>query len=297
MIIGLFGRSKSGKHELATVCEDLGYEIIFFASALKDLVGKLIGHKVDSTQESKERIVNLKLNDEQLNYLSNELKINIDNIKEIIGEHTFYDVREMLQIIGTDLIRTYNPNWHVEKLKEQIKPNKNYVIDDCRFPNEKKMIEDLNGECWFIVRPINVFSNHESETALRWQDFDNVIINNRDLGFLKLNWNIMLSSYDEFMKARKNIIDKCRGIDNVEKAIKEHGKNNFIDMINSVCLSMDYLKYTPRYETNEYIENIELIKLNENDKYSNCYYQVDVKDIGTEIGYNPLIIENLKFFL
>ena len=49
-----------------------------------------------------------------------------------------------------------------------------------RFPNEVKMINELGGDCWFIVRPkMDNVSNHESETALKWQDFDK-IINSRD---------------------------------------------------------------------------------------------------------------------
>jgi hypothetical protein len=58
----------------------------------------------------------------------------------------------MLQFIGTDYIRKYNKDWHVNKIREMIDENTNYVIDDVRFPNEKKLIEDLGGDCWFVTR-------------------------------------------------------------------------------------------------------------------------------------------------
>ena len=92
----------------------------------------------------------------------------------------FKTVRQLLQFIGTDLIRKYNTNWHVNRIRKMIDKNKNYVFDDVRFKNELNLVKELGGECWFIIRPIiNNVSNHESETSLTWRDFGNkIIINN-----------------------------------------------------------------------------------------------------------------------
>ena len=62
-----------------------------------------------------------------------------------------------------------------------------YVIDDVRFPNEKALIEELNGDCWRVIRPrIDNVTNHESEVALNWTDFgNNIIINDGSLDDLK----------------------------------------------------------------------------------------------------------------
>ncbi len=44
--------------------------------------------------------------------------------------------------------------------------------------------EELGGDIWFVVRPIiNNISHHISEETLRWQDFQNVIVNNHSLEY------------------------------------------------------------------------------------------------------------------
>ena len=59
-------------------------------------------------------------------------------------------------------------NWHINKIKEMINPDKKYVIEDVRFPNEKEMIEELGGENWFVVRPqLSNISHHISEESLK----------------------------------------------------------------------------------------------------------------------------------
>ena len=94
----------------------------------------------------------------------------------------FKNTRELMQFIGTDLIREYCSDWHINKVREIIETNgdKNFVIDDVRFPNERELIESLGGTLWFVVRPkLDNVSNHISETALKWQEFDNIIVNNK----------------------------------------------------------------------------------------------------------------------
>ena len=83
-----------------------------------------------------------------------------------------------------------------------------YVIDDVRFPNERKMIEELGGTCWFIIRPkLDNVSNHLSETALKWQEFENIIVNDKSLEYLKYRWNIFIEDdYIESLNSRKKIL-------------------------------------------------------------------------------------------
>tara|TARA_A100001035_G_scaffold182011_1_gene144794 strand:- start:2490 stop:3101 length:612 start_codon:yes stop_codon:yes gene_type:complete len=109
--------------------------------------------------------------------------------------------RLVLQMFGTDCMRNgfYNGIW-VSIVKQQIinNPNKNFVIPDVRFPNEAKMIKEVNGEVWRICRgkdpqwftsyvkdnivPTDV---HESEWQWAKLDFDCVITNNDTLTDLK----------------------------------------------------------------------------------------------------------------
>jgi hypothetical protein len=292
MVIGLFGRQKSGKRELANICEEHGFTILTFASALKELVSKLVGFTVDSSQKTKDAIVNLVLNEDQLKYISDETSISIENVKSVINNKCFYDVREMLQFIGTDVIRRFNPDWHVSKIRSKIKSDKNYVIDDGRFPNERKMIEDLGGDCWFMIRPsLDNISNHESETSLRWQDFDKIIVNNSTLSYLRWNWTQFIEGdYSHSITCREKLLLELREnkkyLDNLSNGNDLCG---FFSMTNSLLISIFQLTYESKYETDE---NIDSITVN-NDNTVN----VKTKDGKIDVVNNPLVIENLKFYI
>ena len=130
--------------------------------------------------------------------LSEETEIPLDVVTETCDGVLISNVRQMLQFIGTDLIRKYNTDWHVNRIRAMIDENKNYVIDDVRFPNEKKMIEDLGGDCWFVTRTtLDNISNHESETSLTWKDcWNKVIINDTTLSNLQFKWETFISNYE-----------------------------------------------------------------------------------------------------
>lgn len=66
--------------------------------------------------------------------------------------------RWAMQSLGTEWARKcISPNFWVECIIDQIEaieklnPNVVIVIDDIRFPNEVKMIEDLGGEIWRVT--------------------------------------------------------------------------------------------------------------------------------------------------
>ena len=124
-----------------------------------------------------------KVDDYWVSTIKHEVKISDNIIRNEIGGRVFTNVREVLQIIGTDLIRKYSPDWHIDKTIERIKSygdDKIVVVEDVRFPNEKRRIEEIGGDVYFIIRP-NYWdvSNHPSEKALKYTDFnDNRIIIN-----------------------------------------------------------------------------------------------------------------------
>ena len=192
-IISFSGRLRSGKTELATICEKYGYEKLYFALPLKQLCADILDISIDGLNKAKNEgtDIGLKIDDCICTILSEETGIPLENVKDICYGKVLNNVREMLQFIGTDLIRKYNTNWHVNKMREMINPNKNYLIDDVRFPNELDLIRELGGDCWFIIRPkIDNVSNHESETALSWKDFGNkVIVNDSSLELFKFKWD------------------------------------------------------------------------------------------------------------
>lgn len=187
-IIAFAGRKRSGKTELSKFLkEEYDAVIITIASYLKELCAELLSCDINELLLMKDdgTVFEYNLNEKWLNILHNKTNIAKDVIEKEMGNITFTNVRQMLQIIGTDLIRKYNPNWHVEQMVNEIKSydgTRLITIDDVRFPNEKEAIEQLGGEVFFIIRTSNCLnvSNHISERSLTWKAFDDkhIIVNN-----------------------------------------------------------------------------------------------------------------------
>jgi hypothetical protein len=204
-IIAFGGRKESGKSELAKICAQFGYKRVSFALPLKQLIATLIHRDISEINALKTVKMDWSFTEDDIAVMHDVTNIPIDILREKMLNRTFENVRELLQYIGTDVIRAYHNDWHVEQIAKMIDNDEKYVIDDVRFPNEKKMIEELGGTCWFVVRPkIDNVSNHESETSVSWKDFDNVIINDETRDDLIKNWlMIMTEGYDESLEKIK----------------------------------------------------------------------------------------------
>lgn len=212
-IISFSGRKHSGKTELAKICMKYDYELINFADSLKELICDSLEITREYLEEYKDTIVSSYDLSEKITFISDRINIEKSIVSRYLSE-PFNSIRKILQIIGTDLIRNYNNLWHINQIKQKIldNPTKYYCIGDCRFLNEKKMVEDLNGECWFIIRPyIFEISNHYSEIDLKWADFgDNIIINNVNKELLTQKWQNYLESlkYDTLTRNVLNTYSK-----------------------------------------------------------------------------------------
>ena len=186
-IIAFAGRKRSGKGMLAKGMREHSPNVVIIAVAdsLKFLCCKLLNRTYDELNQMKDdgTTFEAKVDDYWVSTIKHEVKISDNIIRNEIGGRVFTNVREVLQIIGTDLIRKYSPDWHIDKTIERIKSygdDKIVVIDDVRFPDEKRRIEEIGGDVYFMIRP-NYWdvSNHPSETALKYTDFnDNRIIIN-----------------------------------------------------------------------------------------------------------------------
>lgn len=282
-----------GKTELANICKEHGYEILSFATPLKNLIANLLGITIKQVNELKKVNKTYVLQNMDLVFLSKETNIPLDIVKEKCGKKTFKNTRELMQYIGTDLIREYNPDWHVNKTRETIinDLNKNYVIDDVRFPNERKMIEELGGTCWFIIRPkLDNVSNHLSETALKWQEFENLIINNNSLNYLKYRWNIFIEDdYMESLKSRKKILYNLYGDKETINILKEKTEN--FTLLDMLFISKDEFTYNAKYRNNENVTKVEQC-----DGYVNVYSSGD-DWVSCDVVTNPFIIEDLKIYI
>lgn len=286
MVLGFCGRLQSGKTELAKVCEQYGYERLYFALPLKQLCADILKISIDDLNKAKveKTEIGVIIRKDICELISKETDIPFDTVMEICNGVKIRDVRHMLQFIGTDLIRKYNTDWHVNKIRTMIDKDKNYVIDDVRFPNEKKMIEELEGECWFIVRPtLDNISNHESETSITWNDcWNRIIINDSTLPILLFKWETFISNY----------IQSCSIRDKEFKRILEDGSKDSItplSMYDMMLLSKHLFDYVPKTID---ADKIKKITMNE-DKTAFITYEDDSMELIT----NPLNIEDLKVYL
>lgn len=206
-IISFSGRKESGKTELANICVEHGYEKRSFATALKRLVCVLLNlQSIDELNSYKNKPIGKCVDDIMVDILQQETGFEreylTDKCKAITESSTG---RDWLQVIGTDIIREKDPDWHVRKTFETMKDGEKYVIDDTRFPNELKALKEMGAECWFIIRnKTDNISNHPSETSLSYLDFDyKVIVNNLSLDEYRERWKCYLEYYDTTKMMRK----------------------------------------------------------------------------------------------
>ena len=194
-ILGFAGRQRAGKTTISEYLkEHRGAEIITVASALKNLVCEMFNCDIDTLNTRKNDYTPIHeafplsktsawLN-ETVELIEREINVPAETTEEVFQKFdSTTTVRDVLQNVGTEIIRKYNPMWHVNKLVENIQNTDSnlVVVDDIRFPNEREAVERLGGQVFFVIRPdlrIKV-SQHSSETSLFWQDFDSkhVLIN------------------------------------------------------------------------------------------------------------------------
>lgn len=96
--------------------------------------------------------------------------------------------RELLQHLGTDIVRAKDPNFWVDmmvKILDMFKDEWDFVlIPDCRFPNEADVMKKVfDGKAVRVVRPehqnrlTTEQRNHPSETAMNNYKFDYLVVN------------------------------------------------------------------------------------------------------------------------
>lgn len=220
-IIALCGRAYSGKTMLANyLVEQYGYKRVYVAQALKELCARLLNLSIEKMNKLKTVEKDFILNDDSAKLISEVAHIDYDDVcKELEAiNYTIKSTRHAFQFIGTDLIRKYNPNWHIETMLSTMNSTDKYVVDDVRFPNEVQALQFNGCMLIFVVRPIldNV-SHHRSEESLKWDDFENLIINNKEIDFAKLQLNALLNTQTN--KYAEDILSKYYGFPNLKKLI------------------------------------------------------------------------------
>lgn len=203
MIIGLSGYAKSGKDTVAEMIQEIQpneWQIKKFSGKLKVIASLLTGIPVDKFEDQ--------------NFKQSTLSSEWDQLYTAFGDEDISEpmsVRVFLQRLGTDAVRdglhhnawvnALMADYHTEEKEERlgaytkiVTPPSNWIITDCRFPNEAQAIKDKGGVIIRIDRPgIKPVNAHPSETALDNWDFDYKIANVSDLIALKQTVEVVLN--------------------------------------------------------------------------------------------------------
>jgi len=175
MIISFSGYAKSGKDTAAEIVrtEFPRFKVKKFSGKLKEIASILTGIPASMFEQQ--------------------------FIKESNIDGWGMTGRELLQKIGTDAIRDglHKDAW-VISLFADYHSTDNWLITDCRFPNEYEYVKMFGGITVRIVRdgvePVNA---HPSETSLDNFDFDIVISNDGDLDKFK---NVVLELVKKYIQ-------------------------------------------------------------------------------------------------
>lgn len=190
VIVCMSGKAGSGKDTVADyLVSKHGFVRTAFADPLRDIVQLVFVLDHDSVWDRKLRELPLKY---LPNYTNKEVKESVDagfvNFPNLKPEEVFdfvakfgydpYDtdfywsVRKLLQFIGTEMFRNMiNRDTWVMNFTQRIEPGVNYVLTDCRFPNELEWVKSKFGGKVIFVEVVRQgcdgkgvgLENHESE--------------------------------------------------------------------------------------------------------------------------------------
>lgn len=131
-IVGLVGFKGSGKDSASTPLLEQGFQKTSFAGVLKDCCSAIFGWDRDMLEGTTGE-ARLKREETDLWWA------------EKLGRPGF-SPRRAFTSLGTDVIRThFNENIWVLAVENQIRQGGDWVLTDCRFPNELQMVKDLGG--------------------------------------------------------------------------------------------------------------------------------------------------------
>lgn len=180
MLVVVSGRKSSGKTTIAKYLSMQGFKRASFAARLKRLVGQLYGWSSEdlNSEAGKESLLPTPV--EWDRDKAAQLADIINAVKPLNSvPKTFVRRREALQHIGTDVLRDYDRDFHVNAFREDMMAGDgHHVVDDCRFQNELEVCRELGCLDMFVIRPsVYEYGNHPSESELRRQNFCTVVIN------------------------------------------------------------------------------------------------------------------------
>lgn len=200
MIIGLNGYALSGKDTVGTIIQYLTSK--YKPCAIEDCLkagqdfSKYTDWEIKKFAGKLKIIASILTNIPATMFENQEFKKKY--LPEMWNNHGLpMTVRDFLQKLGTDGLREgLHPNTWINAFMVDYKEvysgkdsegadllaYPNWIVTDCRFPNEAKAIKDAGGIIIRIDRPgISAINAHPSETSLDNWDFDYKIANVSDI--------------------------------------------------------------------------------------------------------------------
>jgi hypothetical protein len=182
-VISFSGAIGAGKTSCCNFLRDRhGATILNFADGLKGMVCDMYQVDLVTLNANKDRpwAVALPLFPRMAEIITKQTGIAAEHID---ATRRFKSYREVLQYIGTDIIRKHCPNWHIDNLaKRAAKIDGNIAIGDTRFPDELAFVKNvLGGHTIYLARGsmANGAGAHSSETSIIPDMCDEVILNER----------------------------------------------------------------------------------------------------------------------
>jgi len=196
VILGFGYKANCGKDTAANYLKNVhGWYKTEFAKNLKDCLSHVFGfteYDLYSTSGKEvpfktKFIYSYRKHMKVLEWMSNTLGVSISELNrplplDALGTQ-LYTPRQVLQFIGTEIMRYCCENYHIVTCLKNIPSDKNVVISDVRFPNEANYILSNGGFCVNIKRDISFLCdkdlNHKSEVSmLDWDGWYSSIDNN-----------------------------------------------------------------------------------------------------------------------
>lgn len=325
-LIGFAGRARSGKTSLCKFLQkEKDAKIVTIASYLKKLCCEVLSMNMNTLLEYKDNNTELNFTFDNAAYkiLNDRTGIPLDILHQELNNVIIHTIREMLQVVGTNVIRKYNSNWHVDQMREEILSYDNntmVVIDDVRFPNERQAIEELGGIILFIIRPsFDYISNHISETSLKWYNFSDthIILNYTNIYALFADFDIMVKNNFNIIPPIRNAYENANKLENHMFGIQ------YDDIAAMEIMFSEYFKEVVSIDNSDtypamvinthkyYILKNNILTLRQEadayqdysrwyDEYRNALNReipISTQKNGAIFISNPYVIENMKLYL
>ncbi|MCG3175436.1 MAG: hypothetical protein MOGMAGMI_00365 [Candidatus Omnitrophica bacterium] len=197
-VLGFIGKKSSGKNTAFDLLKgrNIPLQEFSFAGKLKKVCSHVFNipleYFLNESLKEQELDIGVDINQAILAELALSYGIPFSEIKYKLGvEHTDKFVinkaplktpRQILQFVGTDVLRKYDPLIHIKALLDTLPANEIIGVTDIRFPNEFTFLLNTYGKDFipiYMERPTGSKDIHSSETSFETlKEYSLVIHNN-----------------------------------------------------------------------------------------------------------------------